>query len=93
MPPGLDLGSSVAQIERIMTKATIAQAKTRLGALIDAALRGERVVITRGSKSVAVIVPIDADEAPVLRVSDAAAKFLAHEARAELKTGTARSHM
>ena len=42
-----------------MTKATIAQAKTRLGELVDAALRGERVVIMRGSKPAAAIVPVD----------------------------------
>jgi antitoxin (DNA-binding transcriptional repressor) of toxin-antitoxin stability system len=36
-----------------MTKATIAEAKTRLGKLIDAALRGERVVIMHGSKTAA----------------------------------------
>ncbi len=33
-----------------MTKATIAQAKTQLDELIDAAMRGERVLIMRGSK-------------------------------------------
>jgi len=75
-----------------MTKATIAQAKTRLGALIDAALRGERVVITRGSKPAAAIVPVDADESPALRVSDAAADYLANEARVELETGVAQVH-
>ena len=75
-----------------MTKATIAQAKTRLGKLIDAALRGERVVITRGSKPAAAIVPVDEDGSPALRVSDAAADFLANEARFELHTGVAQVH-
>ncbi len=75
-----------------MTKATIAQAKTRLGKLIDAALRGERVVITRGSKPAAAIVPVDANGSPTLRVSDTAADYLANEARAELETGAAQVH-
>jgi|GEM_PF-2327390 len=75
-----------------MTKATIAQAKTQLGELIDAALRGERVVITRGSKPAAAIVPANADEMVPLRVSDVAADFLAYEARAELETGAAQVH-
>ncbi len=75
-----------------MTKATITQAKTRLGKLIDAALRGERVVITRGSKPAAAIVPVDEDGSPALRVSDTAADYLAHEARAELEAGLAQVH-
>jgi prevent-host-death family protein len=73
-------------------KATIAQAKTRLGKLIDAALRGERVVITRRSKPAAAIVPVDINGAPALNVSDAAASFLANEARAELGLGVAQVH-
>jgi prevent-host-death family protein len=75
-----------------MTKATIAQARTRLGKLIDAALRGERVVIMRGSKPAAAIVPVDTNGSPALRVSNAAAAFLAHEARAELEAGVATVH-
>jgi prevent-host-death family protein len=73
-----------------MTKATITQAKTRLSALIDAALRGERVVITRGSKPAAAIVPVDTNGLPALHVSDAAADYLAHEARVELEAGGAK---
>jgi prevent-host-death family protein len=75
-----------------MTKATIAQAKSRLGKLIDAALRGERVVITRGSKPAAAIVPVDANGSPALHVSDSAADYLANEARLELETGLAQVH-
>lgn len=75
-----------------MTKATIAQARTRLGKLIDAALRGERVVITRGSKPAAAIVPVDANGSPDLRATDAAADFLANDARLELETGVAQVH-
>jgi len=73
-----------------MTKTTLAEAKTQLDALVDAALRGERVVLTRGSKPVAAIVP--ADESLSLHVSDAAADYLAHEARMELETGVAQVH-
>lgn len=75
-----------------MTRATIAQAKTRLGELINAALRGERVVITRGAKPAAAIVPVDANGSPALHVSDEAADFLANEARLELQTGVAQVH-
>jgi prevent-host-death family protein len=75
-----------------MTKATIAEAKARLGKLIDAAVRGERVVITRGSKPAAAIVPGDDNGSPELSVSDAAADFLANEARLELETGVAQVH-
>ncbi len=75
-----------------MTKATVTQAKTQLDELIDAALRGERVVIMRGSKPAAAIVPAETDESPALRVSDAAANFLTHEARAELEMGVAQVH-
>jgi prevent-host-death family protein len=73
-----------------MTKATLTQAKTRLSALIDAALRGERVVITRGSKPAAAIVPVDANGLPALHASDETADYLAHEARIELDAGVAK---
>ena len=75
-----------------MTKATIAEAKMRLSELIEAALRGERVVITRGSKPAAAIVPAEADDSPALRVSESAANYLAREARAELESGVAQVH-
>jgi len=88
--PDLDVRESVVHIWGAMTKATITQAKTRLNALIDAALRGERVVITRGSKPAAAIVPVDANGSPTLHVSDEAADYLAHEARIELDAGTAK---
>ncbi|MGD0016610.1 MAG: type II toxin-antitoxin system prevent-host-death family antitoxin [Verrucomicrobiia bacterium] len=75
-----------------MTKATIAEAKVRLSELIEAAQRGERVVITRGSKPAAAIVPVEADDSSALRVSESAADYLAHEARAELEMGVAQIH-
>ncbi len=72
-----------------MTKATISQAKMRLEALAEAALRGERVVITRGGKPPVAIVPAELDTIQALRVSDAAADYLTHEARQELESGLA----
>ncbi len=36
--------------------------------------------------------PAEADELPALSVSDAAANFLTHEARAELEMGVAQVH-
>jgi len=75
-----------------MTKATISQARTRLEALVDAALRGERVLITRGAKSTVAIVPVADDETASLSVSDAAADYLTHEARTELEAGVAQVH-
>jgi antitoxin (DNA-binding transcriptional repressor) of toxin-antitoxin stability system len=74
---------------RGVTKATISQAKMRLEALAEAALRGERVVITRGKKPAVVIVPAESATTQALRVSDAAADYLAQEARAELENGSA----
>jgi hypothetical protein len=49
-------------------------------------------VITRGSKPAAAIVTVDDDGSPSLRVSDAAADFLANKARAELASGVAQVH-
>lgn len=74
-----------------MTKATIAQAKHRLRELVDAALRGEAVVITRRSKPAVAIVRVESAAAP-LRVSDAAAAYLEKEAREELASGVAQVH-
>jgi len=41
---------------------TIKEAKARLNALVEAAVGGEQVVLMRGAKHVAAIVPISADE-------------------------------
>jgi prevent-host-death family protein len=76
-----------------MTKATLAQAKSNLADLADAAMHGEQVVITRGSKPAVAIVPADATPAARrLRVSNAAASYLANEARFELTAGLAVVH-
>ena len=41
-----------------MQAVTIREAKARLNALVEAALRGEQVVLMRGSQHVAAIVPV-----------------------------------
>ncbi|MCU0234315.1 MAG: type II toxin-antitoxin system Phd/YefM family antitoxin [Thermoanaerobaculales bacterium] len=41
---------------------TIREAKARLNALVDAAERGEQVVLMRGSRLVAAIVPVSAED-------------------------------
>jgi prevent-host-death family protein len=43
-----------------MQAVTIREAKARLNALVDAAERGEQVVLMRGSRLVAAIVPVSA---------------------------------
>ena len=75
-----------------MTKATIDQAKHHLSELVDAALKGEEVVIFRGAKPSVAIVPVAANYSSALRVSDAAATYLANEARTELAAGAAQVH-
>ena len=45
-----------------MRAVTLKEAKARLNALVDAALAGEQVVLMRGSKHVAAIVPVAAEE-------------------------------
>jgi prevent-host-death family protein len=47
---------------RDMQTVTIREAKARLNALIEAAERGEQVVILRGSKLVAAIVPVSSQD-------------------------------
>ena len=67
-----------------MQTVTITEAKARLNALVEAAERGEQVVLMRGSKLVAAIVPVaaaDFDLTP--RLSDAQAKRLWGALRSE----------
>jgi len=45
-----------------MHAVTIREAKARLNALVDAAERGEQVVLMRGSRLVAAIVPVSLDD-------------------------------
>jgi len=66
---------------------TIREAKAHLNELVQAATRGEQVVLMRGSKHVAAIVPLSADELELPpRLSDPQAerfwRWLAEEHRA-----------
>ena len=45
-----------------MEAVTIREAKARLNALVEAAERGEQVVLMRGSRLVAAIVPVSAED-------------------------------
>lgn len=54
---------------------TIREAKARLNALVEAAERGEQVVLMRGAHHVAMIVPLSADDIEVSpRLGDAQAE-------------------
>ena len=54
-----------------MRAVTIKEAKARLNELVDAAARGEDVVLMKGAKHVAAIVPISAEDLEIAsRVSD-----------------------
>ena len=61
----------------LMITATIREAKATLNELIDRALRGEEVVLLRGSKHVVTLTPITEDDLELApRLSDAqAARF------------------
>ncbi len=60
-----------------MQAVTIREAKARLNALIEAAERGEQVVLMRGSKHVALIVPLSEEDLEVSsRLTDAQASRL-----------------
>ena len=63
-----------------MHSVTIREAKARLNALVDAAERGEQVVLMRGSRHVAQIVPLAAEDLEVApRLSDGQAERLWRE--------------
>jgi prevent-host-death family protein len=63
-----------------MQSVTIREAKARLNALVEAAERGEQVVLMRGSRHVAQIVPLsDADLEVAPRLSDRQAERLWRE--------------
>ena len=71
-----------------MRSVTIKEAKAHLNELIDAASRGEQVVLLRGSKHVAAIVPIsDADLELVITLSDSQAERLWKDLAAERAAG------
>jgi antitoxin (DNA-binding transcriptional repressor) of toxin-antitoxin stability system len=72
-----------------MQAVTIREAKARLNALIEAAEGGEQVVLMRGSKHVALIVPLtDADLEVSPRLTDAQAGRLWAELAAGQRDGS-----
>ena len=72
-----------------MQAVTIREAKARLHALVEAAERGEQVVLMRGAKHVALIVPLSAEDLEVSpRLTDARAERLWHQIAAERGDGS-----
>ena len=72
-----------------MQAVTIREAKARLNALVEAAERGEQVVLMRGAKHVALIVPLSEEDLEVSpRLSDAQAERLWRQIAAERRDGT-----
>ena len=72
-----------------MHAVTIREAKARLNALVEAAQRGEQVVLMRGSRHVALIVPLtEADLEVSSRLSDAQAARLWAEIATGVRDGT-----
>jgi prevent-host-death family protein len=71
-----------------MHSVTIREAKARLNALVDAAERGEQVVLMRGSRHVAQIVPLAAEDLEVApRLSDGQAERLWREIATQATLG------
>jgi antitoxin (DNA-binding transcriptional repressor) of toxin-antitoxin stability system len=72
-----------------MEAVTIREAKARLNALVEAAERGEHVVLMRGSKLVAAIVPVSADDFELgPRLSDPQAERLWLQLEAQRRDGS-----
>jgi prevent-host-death family protein len=71
-----------------MQTVTIREAKARLNALVDAAERGEQVVLMRGSRLVAAIVPVSpADFELAPRLTDPQAERLWRQIEGEQESG------
>ncbi len=71
-----------------MQAVTIREARARLNALVEAAERGEQVVLMRGAKHVALIVPLSAEDLEVSpRLTDAQAERLWRQIAAERNDG------
>jgi len=72
-----------------MQAVTIREAKARLNALVEAAEQGEQVVLMRGAKHVALIVPLTADDLEVApRLTDGQAERLWARLAAERRDGS-----
>ena len=64
------------------------EAKATLNELVEAAVRGEQVVLMRGSKHIAAIVPLSAEDLEVsARLSDPQAERLWKQLAAERRSG------
>jgi prevent-host-death family protein len=73
----------------LMRAVTIREAKARLNELVEAATRGEQVVLMRGSKHVAALVAVSADELELpARLSDPQAERLWRQLGAERRDGS-----
>lgn len=73
-----------------MRAVTIREAKARLNELVKAANRGEQVVLMRGSKHIAAIVPLSAEELELpARLTDPQAERLWRQIAAERRDGSA----
>ncbi len=71
-----------------MHAVTIREAKARLNALVDAAERGEQVVLMRGSRLVAAIVPVSLDDLELApRLTDPQAERLWKQIQSERESG------
>ncbi|MGH9365494.1 MAG: type II toxin-antitoxin system Phd/YefM family antitoxin [Thermoanaerobaculia bacterium] len=72
-----------------MRAVTIREAKAHLNELVEAANRGEQVVLLRGSRHVAAIVPISAEDLELSpRLSDSQADRLWRQLAAERNDGS-----
>ncbi len=71
-----------------MQAVTIREAKARLNALVEAAQRGEQIVLMRGSTHVAAIVPLSSDDLEMApRLSDPQAERLWRQLATERADG------
>ena len=72
-----------------MRAVTIREAKARLNELVEAATRGEQVVLMRGSKHVAALVPVSTEELELpARLSDPQAERLWRQLASGLRDGS-----
>lgn len=74
-----------------MRAVTLREAKAHLNELVEAATRGEQVVLMRGSKHVVALVPLSADELELApRLSDPQAERLWKRLASESRGGRSR---
>ena len=75
-----------------MRAVTIREAKARLNALVEAAEKGEQVILMRGSKHVAAIVPLSEEDLELRsNLADPQAERLWHRLEAERREGSSLS--